>query len=77
MKKCKKRNFKDHPLAIIIDFGLTKANTLTLSGKVCPDNMRRLKKNKKDMDLYIFGSVPPTPQIWIKTKKRHVVFWAF
>ena len=33
-----------------------------------------LKKNKKNMDISIFGSDPPTPLIWIK---KDIVFGAF
>ena len=36
------------------------------------------KKTKKNMDISIFGSDPPIhPLNMDKTKKRHVVFWAF
>ena len=37
-----------------------------------------IKKTKKNMDISIFGSEPPThPQIWKKQKKDMLFFWAF
>ena len=35
------------------------------------------KKTKQNMDMSIFGSDPPTPQIWIKQKKDMLFFGLF